>query len=66
MVVLDRIIAGQSVQQISNPKIVRTKNGAFTVSGHDVKGRHTYVINFEPSEGSGYAPGKATRKLTVH
>ncbi|HXD66639.1 MAG TPA: hypothetical protein VNV17_18590 [Solirubrobacteraceae bacterium] len=64
-VVLDRIIAGQSLQQISNPKIIRTKNGAFTVSGHDVKGRHTYVVNYEPSEGSGYAPGKATRKLTV-
>jgi hypothetical protein len=65
-VVLDRIIAEQSVQQISNPKIVRSKNGSFTVSGHDVKGRHTYVVNYEPSEGSGFAPGKATRQLTVH
>ncbi|HEY6525939.1 MAG TPA: hypothetical protein VIY10_19300 [Solirubrobacteraceae bacterium] len=64
-VVLDRIIAGQSEQQISNPKIIRTRNGAFTVSGHDVKGRHTYVVNYEPSEGSGYAPGTTTRKLTV-
>ncbi len=65
-VVLDRIIAGQSVQQISNPKIVRSKTGAFTIGGHDVKGRHSYVVNYEPSEGSGFAPGRATRTLTVH
>ena len=66
MVVLDRIISGQEVEQLSNPKIVRSKNGSFTISGHDVKGKHTYVINFEPSEGSGFSPGKATRTLTVH
>ena len=66
MVVLDRIISGQEVQQLSNPKIVRSRKGAFTLSAHDVRGKHTYVIEFEPSEGSGFAPGKATRTLTVH
>ncbi len=65
MVVLDRVISGQEVEQIAGPKMVRTGNGSFTISGHDVKGRHTYVINFEPSEGSGFAAGKGTRKLTV-
>jgi hypothetical protein len=65
-VVLDRIITGQQVAQISNPKTVRTKNGSFTISGHDVKGQHAYLLNFVPSQGSGFAPGSATRTLTVH
>jgi hypothetical protein len=65
-VVLDRIITGQQVEQISNPKIVRTKNGSFTLSGHDVTGKHTYVVNYDPSQGLGFAPGRATRTLTVH
>jgi hypothetical protein len=67
-VVLDRELTSKiNVQQISNgPKIVKTKNGSFTISGHDAKGKHTYIVNFDPSEGSGYAPGSATRKLTVH
>jgi hypothetical protein len=66
-VVLDRELSSkQDLQQISNPKIVRSKNGSFTISGHDVKGKHIYVVNYDPSEGSGYAPGSATRKLTVH
>lgn len=66
-VVLDRELGSLiNVQQISNgPKIVRSKNGSFTVSGHDTKGTHTYIINFDPSIGSGYAPARATRKLTV-
>ena len=66
-VVLDRELTSKiNVQQISNgPKIVRSKTGSFTISGHDVKGRHTYSINFDPSIGSGYAPGQATRELTV-
>lgn len=66
-VVLDRELTSKiDVEQIAGPKIVRTKNGAFTISGHDTKGKHTYVINYDPSQGSGYAPGSATRKLTVH
>lgn len=66
-VVLDRELTSKiDVQQISNgPKIVRATNGAFTISGHDVKGMHTYIVNFDPSIGSGYAPARATRKLTV-
>ena len=66
-VVLDRELTSKSdVQQISNgPKIVKAKNGAFTISGHDVKGTHTYIINFDPSIGSGYAPARVTRTVTV-
>jgi hypothetical protein len=64
-VVLDRVISGEQVQQISDPKTIRTKDGSFTVSGRDVKGTHTYVVNFAPSAESGFAPGKATRTLTV-
>ncbi len=65
-VVLDRELTSKiDVEQIADPKIVRTKNGAFTISGRDIKGKHTYVINYDPSQGSGYAPGSATRKLTV-
>jgi hypothetical protein len=65
-VVLDRQLASKgSEQQIAGPKIVRTKNGSFTISGHDSKGKHTYVLNYAPSEGSGYSPSSATRKLTV-
>ncbi|HTU97872.1 MAG TPA: hypothetical protein VMF14_18630 [Solirubrobacteraceae bacterium] len=67
-VVLDRELSSRiDVQQISNgPKIVRARNGSFSVSGHDTRGKHTYVVNFDPSAGSGYAPGSATRRLTVH
>lgn len=64
-VVLDRLISGQQYAQLAGPKIVRSKDGAFTISAHDTRGRHTYVINYEPSAGSGFAPGRATRKLTV-
>ena len=66
-VVLDRELTSKTnVQQISSgPKIVRSKTGSFTISGHDTKGEHTYIVNFDPSEGSGYAPAGATRKLTV-
>jgi hypothetical protein len=64
-VVLDRIIAGQQVKQIAGPKIVHARNGSFTIAGHDVKGHHTYLINFDPSQGSDYAPARATRTLTV-
>jgi hypothetical protein len=65
IVVLDRVISAHEVQQIAGPKSVRTKNGSFTLSGHDVKGKHTYVINFGAAAGSGFGPGKTTRKLTV-
>ena len=66
-VVLDRELTSKiDVEQIAGPKIVRSKSGAFTISGHDTRGKHTYVINYDPAEGSGYAPGSATRKLTVH
>ncbi len=67
-VVLDRELTSKvNVQQISNgPRVVKTKDGAFTLSGHDAKGTHTYIINFDPSTGSGFAPGQATRQLTVH
>jgi hypothetical protein len=65
IVVLDRVITAHEVQQIAGPKSVRTKNGSFTLSGHDVKGKHTYIINFGAAAGSGFDPGKATRKLTV-
>jgi hypothetical protein len=66
-VVLDRELSSViNVQQISNgPKIVRSKNGSFTISGHDVTGTHTYIVNFDPSIGSGYGPARATRTLTV-
>jgi hypothetical protein len=65
-VVLDRELTSKmDEQQIAGPKIVRSKNGSFTISGHDTKGKHTYVINYDPSEGSGFAPGSAIRKLTV-
>jgi len=65
-VVLDRELTSKiNVQQIAAPKTVKSKNGSFTISGRDVTGHHTYVINFEPSEGSDYAPAGATRKLTV-
>jgi hypothetical protein len=65
-VTLDRELSSKTdVQQIAGPRIVRTHNGAFTISGHDAKGTHTYVIGFEPSQGSDYAPGSATRTLTV-
>jgi hypothetical protein len=65
-VVLDRELTSKSnVQQIAGPKVVRTRNGSFTISGHDTRGTHTYVVNFAPSEGSDYAAGSATRKLTV-
>jgi hypothetical protein len=66
-VVLDRELTSKTdVQQISSgPKIVRSKTGSFIISGHDTKGTHTYIVNFDPSEGSGYAPAGATRKLTV-
>ncbi len=65
-VVLDRELTSKiDVQQISNPKIVRSKNGSFTISGHDTKGKHTYVLLFNPSEGSGYTQGSATKRLTV-
>lgn len=65
-VVLDRELTSKiNVQQIAGPKIVRTRNGAFTISGHDTSGRHTYIVNFDPSQGSDYAPGSATRRLTV-
>jgi hypothetical protein len=66
-VVLDRELTSKlNVQQISAPKIVRARNGAFRISAHDIAGRHTYVIAFDPSVGSHYAPGQATRTLTVH
>jgi hypothetical protein len=65
-VVLDRLISGQQYAQIDAPKVVRSKNGAFTLSGKDIKGRHLYVVNYDPSQGSGFAPGKASRTLTVH
>ena len=65
-VVLDRLISGQQYLQLASPKVVRTKNGAFTLSGKDTKGRHLYVVNYDPSGGSGFSPSKATRKLTVH
>ena len=58
MVVLDRIISAQEVQQLSNPKIVRSRNGAFTLSAHDVRGKHTYVIDSSPPRGRGSRPGK--------
>lgn len=65
-VVLDRELTSKNdLQQISEPKIVRSKDGSFTISGHDVKGKHTYVVEYDPSEGSGYTQGSATRKLTV-
>jgi hypothetical protein len=64
-IVLDRLISGQQYEQLAGPKIVRSRDGAFAISGHDTRGRHTYAINYEPSVGSGFAPGKATRKLTV-
>jgi hypothetical protein len=65
-VVLDRLISGQQYLQLASPKVVRTKNGAFTLSGKDTKGRHLYVVNYDPSGGSGFSPGKASRTLTVH
>jgi hypothetical protein len=65
-VVLDRLISGQEYAQIGAPKVVRSKNGAFTLSGRDIKGRHLYVVNYDPSAGSGFAPSKASAKLTVH
>jgi hypothetical protein len=67
-VVLDRELSSKiKVQQISNgPKIVKSKNGSFTISGHDTRGKHIYIVNFDPSEGSGYGPASATRTLTVH
>jgi len=65
-VVLDRELTSKiDVQQISDPKTVKTRDGSFTISGHDIKGAHTYIVNFAPSAGSGFAPGSATRKLTV-
>ncbi|MGH2893600.1 MAG: hypothetical protein ACRDPM_10100 [Solirubrobacteraceae bacterium] len=65
-VVLDRLISGRQYAQIGAPRVVRSKNGAFTLSGRDIKGRHLYVVNYDPSQGSDYAPSRATRKLTVH
>ena len=66
-VVLDRELTSEiQVTQIAGPKIIRTKNGSFTISGHDTRGKHTYIVNYDPSQGSGYAPASATRKLTVH
>ena len=64
-VVLDRLISGQQYEQLAGPKIVRSRGGAFAISGHDTPGRHTYVINYEPAIGSGFAPGRAARKLTI-
>lgn len=66
-VVLDRELTSKiNVQQISDPKVVKSKDGSFTLSGRDTKGKHTYIVNFDPSPGSGFAPGSATRTLTVH
>ena len=65
-IVLDRLISGQQYEQLAGPKTVRSRAGAFTITGHDTRGRHTYVINYEPAIGSGFAPGRATRRLTVH
>jgi hypothetical protein len=67
-VVLDRELTSKiDVQQISNgPKLVKSRNGSFTISGHDTRGKHTYIVNFDPSAGSGYSPASATCKLTVH
>lgn len=65
-VVLDRLISGRQYAQIGSPKIVRSKNGSFTIGGHDSRGRHLYVVNYDPSQGSDFAPSKASRKLTVH
>jgi hypothetical protein len=65
-VVLDRLISGQQYIQVGAPKVVRSKNGAFTLSGKDTTGRHLYVVNYDPSGGSGFSPGKASRTLTVH
>jgi hypothetical protein len=65
-VVLDRELTSKiNVQRIAGPKVVKTRNGSFTISGRDTKGAHSYIITFDPSEGSDYAPGQATRKLTV-
>jgi hypothetical protein len=63
--VLDRLISGRQYAQIGSPRTVRSKNGSFTIGGHDIRGRHVYVVNYDPSQGSDFAPSKSSRKLTI-
>jgi MFS family permease len=64
-VVLDRVLGKNHFLQLAGPKIVTSRKGKFTISAHDSRGRHTYVLLFVPPPSTSYAETSATRKLTV-
>jgi hypothetical protein len=65
VIVLDRRINKTTVTQLAGPLVVRGR-GRFTISGHDSRGRHTYVLLFGPAPGTGYgAQTAANRTLRV-
>jgi hypothetical protein len=64
-VVLDRVLGKNHFLQLAGPKIVTSRKGKFTISAHDSRGRHTYVLLFVPPPSTSYTETSATRKLTV-
>jgi hypothetical protein len=66
VVVLDRRLNSTTLEQLAGPQIVRGRAGLFTISAHDARGRHSYVLLFNTAPGTGYAAQiSATRTLRV-
>lgn len=64
-VVLDRVLTKHELLQLAGPKIVTSRQGKFTISAHDSRGHHTYVVLFDPVASTSFAATTTTRKLTV-
>jgi hypothetical protein len=62
VVVLDRRINKTTVTQLAGPLTVRGR-GKFKISGHDTRGRHTYVLLFNSAPGSGYAAQTTVNRI---
>jgi hypothetical protein len=50
--------------QLAGPKTLG-RSGRFTISAHDTRGKHTYVLTFIPAVSSKYATAEAMHKLKV-
>jgi hypothetical protein len=64
-VVLDRVLSKNHFLQLAGPQIVTSRKGKFTISAHDSRGRHTYLLLFVPPASTGFAETSADRKLNV-
>jgi hypothetical protein len=64
-VVLDQRLTKTTVQQLGSLKVVTSRQGRFTLSAPDSRGRHTFVVNFVPTGGSSFNESSATRRLNV-